>query len=73
MKIRPEEPEKLIRRKKVEEITTLSRSRIYYLMQKDQFPKPISLGKMSVAWIESEVQEWVNARITEFRKSTETL
>ena len=73
MKIRPKEPEKLIRRKKVEEITTLSRSRIYYLMQQDQFPKPISLGKMSVAWIESEVQEWVNARIAEFRKPTEAV
>lgn len=72
MKIRPKEPEKLIRRKKVEEITTLSRSRIYYLMQQDQFPKPISLGTMSVAWVESEVQEWVSARIAESRKSTET-
>ena len=73
MKIRPKEPEKLIRRKKVEEITTLSRSRIYYLMQQDQFPKPISLGKMSVAWIEAEVQEWVSARIAAFRKPTETV
>lgn len=73
MKIRPKEPEKLIRRKKVEEITTLSRSRIYYLMQQGQFPKPISLGKMSVAWVESEVQEWVNARIAEFRKPMETV
>ena len=73
MKIRPEEPEKLIRRKKVEEITTLSRSRIYYLMQQGQFPKPIPLGKMSVAWIESEVIEWVSSRIAEFRKPTETL
>lgn len=73
MKIPPKEPEKLIRRPRVQEITTLSRSRIYYLMQQDQFPKPISLGKMSVAWIESEVLEWVSSRIAEFRKPTETL
>lgn len=71
--VQPNNPLALIRRKDVEKITTLSRSRIYHLMQQGQFPKPISLGTMSVAWIESEVQEWVSARIAEFRKPTETL
>ncbi|MFA5959084.1 MAG: AlpA family phage regulatory protein [Tatlockia sp.] len=66
-------PQVLIRRKEVERLTTLSRSRIYALMQQGIFPKPISLGTMSVAWIESEVQEWVAARIAEFRKSAEVL
>ncbi|MFI4919898.1 MAG: helix-turn-helix transcriptional regulator [Legionellales bacterium] len=73
MRIPPKEPEKLIRRPRVEEITSLSRSGIYFLIQEGLFPKPIPLGTRSVAWVESEVQEWVNARITEFRKSTETL
>ncbi|WP_392538584.1 helix-turn-helix transcriptional regulator [Legionella sp. 227] len=71
--IKTNTPPTLIRRKTVEDITTLSRSRIYYLMQQGQFPKPISLGSMSVAWIESEVQEWVSARIAEFRKPMETV
>ncbi|KTD04164.1 helix-turn-helix transcriptional regulator [Legionella feeleii] len=63
----------LIRRKEVERLTTLSRSRIYALMQQGIFPKPISLGKMSVAWVESEVQEWVAARIAGCRNTTEVL
>ncbi len=58
----------LIRRKEVERLTSLSRSRIYTLIKQNAFPKPISLGSMSVAWIESEIQEWIAARIAEFRK-----
>jgi len=63
----------LIRRKEVERLTTLSRSRIYALMQQNLFPKPISLGSMSVAWIESEVKDWITQRIAEFRKSGEAI
>jgi len=63
-------PQALIRRKEVERLTTLSRSRIYALMQQGTFPKPVPLGKMSVAWIESEIREWIATRISEFRKST---
>ena len=66
--MQPNTPPILIRRKEVERLTTLSRSRIYALMQQDAFPKNISLGPMSVAWIESEVLDWVAARIAEFRK-----
>lgn len=58
----------LIRRKDVERITTLSRSRIYALMNQNKFPKPIPLGKYSVAWVESEIREWVAARISETRQ-----
>ena len=64
-------PPNLIRRKEVERITTLSRSRIYKLMEDGVFPKSIPLGPMSVAWVESEVQDWIVARITEFRKEKE--
>lgn len=59
----------LIRRKEVERLTTLSRSRIYALMAQGNFPRNISLGSMSVAWVESEVHEWIAARIAEFRQS----
>lgn len=49
----------LIRRKEVERLTGLSRSRIYNLMSQGKFPKPVSLGKMSVAWLEIEVRNWI--------------
>lgn len=59
----------LIRRKDVERLTSLSRSRIYALMNEGAFPKPISLGSMSVAWLECEVHSWIAARIADSRKS----
>ena len=58
-----EATKQLIRRNKVEEITSLSRSRIYALMADDDFPKPVRLGSMSVAWVLADVEEWINARI----------
>jgi prophage regulatory protein len=58
----------LIRRKDVERLTALSRSRIYALMAAGAFPKPVTLGAMSVAWLETEVREWITSRIADSRK-----
>lgn len=55
----------LIRRKEVERLTALSRSRIYDLMKQGAFPRPVVLGAMSVAWLEVEIREWVAARIAD--------
>jgi prophage regulatory protein len=43
--------------------TGLSRSHIYALAQKGQFPKPVKLTERSSAWVASEVQEWIESRI----------
>ena len=42
----------------------LSRSTIYSLMAADKFPKSISLGARSVGWLESDIQAWIDSRIT---------
>lgn len=59
----------LIRRREVERLTALSRSRIYDLMKQGAFPKPVVLGAMSVAWLEIEVREWIAHRIADSRKT----
>jgi prophage regulatory protein len=59
----------LIRRRKVEELTALSRSRLYALIAQNEFPKPIRLGAMSVAWLEVEIHEWIAQRIANSRKT----
>lgn len=52
-------PLKILRRKQVEEIVGLSRTTIYNLIAKKQFPAPFPLGARSVGWQKSDVEEWV--------------
>ena len=54
---------RLIRLREVMTKTGLSRSYVYALAQKGQFPKPVKLSERSSAWIESEVQNWIDERI----------
>ncbi|WP_206191643.1 helix-turn-helix transcriptional regulator [Shewanella bicestrii] len=56
---------KLIRIKDVIDTTGLARSTIYKYVDKGIFPKAVKLGCKSVAWVESEVQEWILERIQE--------
>lgn len=44
-------------------MTGLSRSHLYALAQQGIFPKPVKLTERSSAWVESEVQGWIESRI----------
>ena len=46
-------------------LTSLSRSQIYRLVSAGTFPKPVPLGLHRVAYLESEVSDWIQARIDE--------
>lgn len=50
---------RFLKLKEVMEKTALSRSAIYRKMSDGCFPKSISLGDRAVAWVESEVEEWM--------------
>lgn len=63
-------PQKLLRKKPTLEQTGLTHSSLYELIKKGQFPKPVKLSEKSVAWVESEIQEWIQNRI-ELRGDTE--
>ena len=54
---------KLIKLTQVIEKTCLSRSSIYDFMNKGAFPKSVSLGARSVAWVEAEVDCWIEEKI----------
>lgn len=41
----------------------LSRSTIYDLISRERFPSQISLGGKNVAWLASEIDGWMQARI----------
>ncbi|WP_270687981.1 helix-turn-helix transcriptional regulator [Aeromonas sp. D3] len=51
----------LLRRKQVEEITSLSRSTIYAMIAKGSFPKPVRLGPQRVAWRQMDVVSWLES------------
>ena len=55
----------LIRLPKVMEKTGFSEPWIYRLMSQKRFPRPTKLGPRAVAWVEDEVDAWIDARIAE--------
>lgn len=56
--------EELIRIDCVISIASLSRSAIYDLISKNEFPKQVKLGTTrSAAWVRSEVEQWVDDQI----------
>ena len=56
---------RIIRLKEVIDSTGLARSTIYKYIGDGGFPKPVSLGDRSVGWVESEVTDWILAKIEE--------
>ena len=66
----------ILRRKQVEGRLGLSRSSIYARLRRNPkrpgdydptFPKPVSIGVKAVGWIESEIDDWLNAQIQKSR------
>ncbi|MEQ4733793.1 AlpA family phage regulatory protein [Providencia rettgeri] len=41
-------------------LTGLPRSTIYFKMKHKEFPSQVQIGSRSVAWLESEIHEWIN-------------
>ena len=56
---------RIIRLKEVIDSTGLARSTIYKYIGEGIFPKPVSLGDRCVGWVDSEVHDWILARIEE--------
>ena len=42
----------------------LSRSSLYSQVAKGEFPKPVKISKRSVGWVESDLDDWVQSRIS---------
>lgn len=54
---------KLIRIKDVMDRTGLARSTVYKYISEGRFPRPIKLGSRAVAWVESEIESWIQNSI----------
>jgi prophage regulatory protein len=40
---------------------------IYRLISQERFPKPVKIGSRSIAFVESEIDDWIDKRIAESR------
>ncbi|WP_067097875.1 helix-turn-helix transcriptional regulator [Marinomonas atlantica] len=69
-------PTRLIRMPEVTDRTGLKKSAIYARIAKGEFPKQIPLGtarngiSVQTAWIESEVEAWIQSTIAAARNET---
>ena len=55
---------RILRRPEVELRTGLSRSAIYALMARRQFPAAIPLTAKAVGWLESSIETWIAERVS---------
>ncbi|MDU4353790.1 MAG: AlpA family transcriptional regulator [Phytobacter diazotrophicus] len=51
--------ERFLRLPEVMHLCSLSRSTIYDLISRSEFPQQVSLGGKNVAWVHSEVSAWM--------------
>lgn len=54
---------RLMKLKEVMHITGLPKSTVYKYMNDGNFPKPVSLGERNVAWVQSEIEDWIMEKI----------
>lgn len=52
-----------IRLPQVKEMTCLSKSSIYRLMDDGDFPKQVALGARSVVWVRAQVEDWCAEKV----------
>ena len=61
----------LIRLPEVQRRTGYSKAWIYRLMAQKRFPSSIKLGARAIAFIESEIDDWINSCIDASRNGGE--
>ncbi|ELC7355407.1 TPA: AlpA family transcriptional regulator [Enterobacter hormaechei] len=54
---------RLLRMSDVIDLTGLPKSTIYLKMKSKKFPRQVSIGARSVAWVEAEINDWIEKNI----------
>ena len=56
---------KFLRLPEVKSRTGFSRSSIYLFVKCGTFPRPVRIGGRAVAWLESDIDAWIEARLAQ--------
>ena len=51
----------------VVKMTRLSKSHIYAMTKRGDFPAPVKLSAFVSVWVESDIQAWMSARVAKAR------
>lgn len=63
-------PHRLLRLVEVQRRVPYSRGAIYLMISRRDFPRQVSLDGRAVAWVESEVDDWIAARVGQRNEET---
>lgn len=55
-------PDRILRVPDVTETINVSRSTLYEMMARNEFPRPIKLSARIVGWRESVIDQWIKVR-----------
>jgi len=61
----------ILRLPEVKQRTGLSRSSIYKQIADGHFPKSVEIGRRAVGWLDTEVDAWIDERVTASRPYSE--
>lgn len=64
----PTNQPRLLRWNDVQARVGICRSQAHCMVQRGEFPAPVKLGTRASAWVESEINDWIENRITSSRK-----
>ena len=64
------ESNRLIRRTEVQSKTGLGASSIYAMMKQGKFPQCMSLSERRVAWLESDIDQWIAERVASHKATS---
>lgn len=63
---------RILSKQQVRELVLYSPAHIARLEAAGQFPKRVRLGPNRVGWVETEIQEWLERRLSERDRTTDT-
>ena len=58
-----------LRLDQVKQRTGLSRSTLYAYIRDGRFPAPVTISARCVAWVESEIDDWISRKIASRRSA----
>ncbi len=57
--------ERILRRPEVLSVTGMATSTLYDAIAREDFPRPVKIGRRAVGWPESDVTHWLDERKAE--------